>query len=233
MSDISDEFEAFRNAYLVIKDMVMNGDSLQKLKEEGIVEVTDAGDMKFITKEIQTEAINSHLERLEKNIHKFAQVPDLSDENFAGNLSGVAIRFKLFGLETKCITKERKMDKAIRQLVEVLAVPIRVITGKEISLRNLKLEFKRNIPANITEIVDTVCKLDGKVDNETLLALLPFVDNPKEVLEKVKAQKKENMKEFDPYSIQNAEDDSKIQFPNTNASQNNPFMRNNSGVNEE
>lgn len=41
------------------------------------------------------------------------------------------------------------------------------------------------------------------------------------------------MKEFDPYSLQNAEDDSKVQFPNTNAPQNNPFMRNNSGVNEE
>lgn len=229
MSDISDEFEAFRNAYLVIKDMVMNGDSLQKLKEEGIVEVTDAGDMKFITKEIQTEAINSHLERLEKNIHKFAQVPDLSDENFAGNLSGVAIRFKLFGLETKCITKERKMDKAIRQLVEVLAVPIRVITGKEISMRNLKLEFKRNIPANITEIVDTVCKLDGKVDNETLLALLPFVDNPKEVLEKVKAQKKENQKLFDPYSQENIEEDGNNPFPNTNSPQ---FMSNNGGTKE-
>ena len=233
MSDISDEFEAFRNAYLVIKDMVMNGDSMQKLKEEGIVEITDSGDMKFVTKEIQTDAINSHLDRLEKNIYKFAQVPDLSDENFAGNLSGIAIRFKLFGLETKCITKERKMDKAIRQLVELLAVPIKVVTGKDVEMRNLKLEFKRNIPANITEIVDTVVKLDGKVDNETLLALLPFVDNPKEVLEKVKAQKKENMKEFDPYSIQNAEDDSKVQFPNTNAPQNNPFMRNDSGVNEE
>ncbi|MBO4776562.1 MAG: phage portal protein, partial [Lachnospiraceae bacterium] len=47
----SDEFEAFRNAYLVIKDMVMNGDSLQKLKEEGIVEVTDSGDMRFVTKD--------------------------------------------------------------------------------------------------------------------------------------------------------------------------------------
>ncbi len=53
------------------------------------------------------------------------------------------------------------------------------------------------------------------------------------MLSHVKAQKKENMKEFDPYSIQNAEDDSKVQFPNTNAPQNNPFMRNNSGVNEE
>jgi len=145
MSDISDEFEAFRNAYLVIKDMVMNGDSLQKLKEEGIVEVTDSGDMRFVTKEIQTDALNSHLDRLEKNIHKFAQTPDLSDESFASNLSGVAIRFKLFGLETKCIIKERKMDKAIRQLLEVLTVPVRVKTGKEIDLRQVKIEFSRNI----------------------------------------------------------------------------------------
>ena len=111
----------------------------------------------------------------------------------------------------------------------MLAVPIRVITGKEISLRNLKLEFKRNIPANITEIVDTVCKLDGKVDDETLLALLPFVDNPKEVLEKVKAQKKENQKLFDPYSQENIEEDGNNPFPNTNNPQ---FMSNNGGTKE-
>lgn len=216
MSDISDEFEAFRNAYLVIKDMVMNGDSLQKLKEEGIVEVTDSGDMRFVTKEIQTDALNSHLERLEKNIHKFAQVPDLTDENFANNLSGVAIRFKLFGLETKCIIKERKMDKAIRQLLEVLTVPVRVKTGKEIDLRQVKIEFSRNIPMNITEIVDTVCKLEGKVDKETLLALLPFVDNPLEVLEKLKKDAEEAKKENDPYSPQNSFNDSQNPFPNLN-----------------
>jgi SPP1 family phage portal protein len=216
MSDISDEFEAFRNAYLVIKDMVMNGDSLQKLKEEGIVEVTDSGDMRFVTKEIQTDALNSHLERLERNIHKFAQVPDLSDENFASNLSGVAIRFKLFGLETKCIIKERKMDKAIRQLLEVLSVPIRVKTGKEIDLRQVKIEFSRNIPMNITEIVDTVCKLEGKVDKETLLALLPFVDDPLAVLEKLKKDQEEAKKENDPYSLQNSQNDAQNLFPNLN-----------------
>jgi SPP1 family phage portal protein len=217
MSDVSDEFEAFRNAYLVIKDMVMNGDSLQKLKEEGIVEVTDQGDMRFVTKEIQTDAINSHLDRLEKNIHKFAQVPDLSDESFAGNLSGVAIRFKLFGLETKCITKERKMDKAIRQLLEVLSVPVRVKTGQEIDLRNVTVEFSRNVPNNITEIVDTVTKLDGKVDKETLLSLLPFVDNPKDVLDKLEKEAKEQKKQADPYSFDNIQEDGNNPFPNLNA----------------
>jgi SPP1 family phage portal protein len=217
LSDVSNEFEAYRNAYLLIKNMTMGNDSIQKLKDEGIVEVTDNGDMKFVTKTVQTEAIENHLTRLEKNVYKFSQVPDLSDENFAGNLSGVAIRFKLFGLETKCIIKERKMEKAIRNLFRVLSVPISVISNKLPDAVDLKIEFTRNVPNNITEIVDAVTKLDGKVDKETLLALLPFIDNPKEVLEKLKAEAKEDRKNNDPYSQQNVQTDSENLFPNLNA----------------
>lgn len=221
LSDVSNEFEAFRNAYLMLKNMVAGNDGIQKLKDEGIVEVMENGDMKFITKEIQTEALENHLNRLEKNIHKFSAVPDLSDENFAGNLSGVAIRFKLFGLETKCIIKERKMEKAIKELVRVLSVPIHVNTGREVDVLNLKVEFSRNVPNNLTEIVDTVTKLDGKVDKETLLSLLPFIDNPKEVLEKLEADKERDRQSTDPYSMQNVTEDSNNLFPNLNA-QNSP-----------
>ena len=221
LSDVSNEFEAFRNAYLMLKNMVVGKDSIQKLKDEGIIEVMENGDVKFITKQIQTEALENHLNRLEKNIYKFSQVPDLSDENFAGNLSGVAIRFKLFGLETKCIIKERKMEKAIKELVRVLSVPIHVNTGREVDVINLKVEFSRNVPNNLTEIVDTVTKLDGKVDKETLLSLLPFIDNPKEVLEKLEADKERDRQSTDPYSTQNITEDSNNLFPNLNA-QNSP-----------
>ena len=217
LSDVSNEFEAFRNAYLMLKNMIVSTDSTRKLKEEGIIEVMENGDVKFITKQIQTEALENHLDRLEKNIYKFSQVPDLSDENFAGNLSGVAIRFKLFGLETKCIIKERKMERAIRDLFRVITAPLRVLTGHEVDVLNLKVEFSRNVPNNITELVDTVTKLDGKVDKETLLALLPFIDNPKEVLEKLKMDIEENKKNNDPYSPQNVQADSENLFPNLNA----------------
>lgn len=217
LSDVSNEFEAFRNAYLMLKNMVVSADSVQKLKDEGILEVMENGDAKFLTKQIQTEALENHLNRLEKNIYKFSQVPDLSDENFAGNLSGVAIRFKLFGLETKCIIKERKMEKAIRDLFRVISAPLRVLTGKEPDVLNLKIEFTRNIPNNITEIVDTVAKLEGKVDKETLLALLPFVDNPKEVLKKLKQDAEEAKKSADPYSPANVNADAENLFPNLNA----------------
>ena len=144
-------------------------------------------------------------------------MPDLSDESFAGNLSGIAIRFKLFGLETKCIIKERKMEKAIKELFRVLYAPLRVLTGKEPDVLNLKVEFTRNVPNNITELVDTVCKLDGKVDKETLLALLPFIDNPKEVLEKLEAEAQAAKASSDPYSMGNIQADMSTPFPNLNA----------------
>ena len=44
LSDVSNEFEAFRNAYLMLKNMVAGNDSIQKLKDEGIVEVMENGD---------------------------------------------------------------------------------------------------------------------------------------------------------------------------------------------
>lgn len=220
LSDVSNEFEAFRNAYLMLKNMVAGKDALQKLKDEGILEIMENGDAKFLTKQIQTDVIENHLGRLEKNIYKFSQVPDLSDENFAGNLSGVAIRFKLFGLETKCIIKERKMEKAIKDLFRVITAPLRVLTSHEVDVINLKVEFTRNIPNNITELVDTVTKLEGKVDKETLLALLPFIDNPKEVLEKLKMDIEVERQSTDPYSPANVANDEANLFPNLN-SQNN------------
>lgn len=216
LSDMSNEFEAFRNAYLMLKNMVAGKDALDKLKVEGILEVMENGDAKFLTKQIQTEAIENHLDRLERNIYKFSQVPDLSDENFAGNLSGIAIRFKLFGLETKCIIKERKMERAIKELFKVLYAPLRVLTGHEPDVLNLKIEFTRNVPTNTTEIVDTVCKLEGKVDQETLLSLLPFVDNPKEILEKLEADAQAKKASSDPYNPQNVVADGNNPFPNLN-----------------
>lgn len=183
LSDSSNEQEAYRNAYLMIKNMVLNEKSLQRLKEEGIIEVDDDGDVKFVTKNIQDSAIQSHLDRLSTNIFKFAQTPDLSDEKFAGNLSGVAIRFKMFGLETKCIIKERKMNRAIRQLVKILSVPLKVLVGDDIDHTDADIIFTRNLPANLTEIVDTVVKLNGVVDQETLLSLLPFIPDTTAVIE--------------------------------------------------
>lgn len=195
ISDASNEQEAFRNAYLVLINMIADKELIERLKQEGILALDEDGDARFLTKNIQTDALENHLNRLEENIYRFAQVPNLSDEKFAHNLSGVAIKFKLFSLENKCIIKERKMVKSIKKVLKLLAKPIKVITGKEMRLVDITIKFTRNVPANLLEVSQVVTNLNGLVDKHTLLSLLPFVDDPDVVLELL--QKEDEWYNFD------------------------------------
>ena len=52
----------------------------------------------------------------------------------------------------------------------------------------LKIQFTRNLPQNLQDIADLINKLDGFVDKETLLSLLPFVENPQLILEKLEEE---------------------------------------------
>ena len=45
-----------------------------------------------------------------EDIHKFAQIPNLTDESFAGNVSGEAMKYKLMGLENIVSVKEAKFN---------------------------------------------------------------------------------------------------------------------------
>ncbi len=58
---------------------------------------------------------------LAEDIHKFSMTPDFSHQRFAGNLSGVAIRYKLFCLEQKTRLKEQWFIRGLRQRARVAA----------------------------------------------------------------------------------------------------------------
>jgi hypothetical protein len=45
---------------------------------------------------------------------------DCSDESFGGNVTGVAMKYKLMVLENKCITMERKISSTLRYQFKVL-----------------------------------------------------------------------------------------------------------------
>ena len=185
LSDTSNEHEAYRNAYLMLKNLMMDTESAQAIQQGGTIEVGEDGDAKFITKTIQDTAITAHLDRLQSDIHNFTDIPNMSDESFAGNSSGVALKYKLMGLENKCIIKESKFKKSLVQLCKCLNPIIRLTIGKEINISLLKIQFVRNMPQNLVELSDVAVKLDGIVDKETILSLLPFVENPAMIMKKL------------------------------------------------
>ncbi|KXZ39475.1 phage portal protein, SPP1 family [Alkalithermobacter thermoalcaliphilus JW-YL-7 = DSM 7308] len=191
LSYTADEFEAFRNAYIVINSGEnVNEEDVLKLKDQGIISLDEGGNFRFETKNVNTDGVEKHLDRLEKLLHKLSGVPDMSDENFGGNLSGVSLKLKFAGLEHKCIIKERKFTKAIRDLLKILKPVIELKTGEKFNLRDIDIQFIRNIPTNDTEYIDEIVKLQGTglIDKETLLSRLPFISDPLAILEKVEAE---------------------------------------------
>ena len=50
---------------------------------------------------------------IEQDIHKFSHIPCMTDESFGGNVSGVAMEFKLLGMENITKIKTRYYKKGI------------------------------------------------------------------------------------------------------------------------
>ena len=78
--------------------------------------------------------------------------------------------------------------------------------GEEV-YRDIKINFERNIPEDLSTLASAVSQLNGIVSDETLLSTLPFVDNPKEEAERVKKQKEASLKLYDFTQTVNEEQD--------------------------
>lgn len=115
-----------------------------------------------------------------------------------GNLSGVAIEFKLIPLEQKCMVKENKFRIALAKRRELLTEILNIRYGKGWDYREITEDFTRNIPQNIKEDTETVVMLDGIISKRTLLELLPQINDVDQELERIQEEESELAKVIYP-----------------------------------
>ncbi|USK44640.1 phage portal protein [Cytobacillus oceanisediminis] len=209
LSDASNEIEQYRLAYLILKGMGADEEFLTNLKKNGVFELFGKeDDVRYLTKDINDALIEHHLDRLEENILRFAKSVNFSDESFGGNITGVAMKYKLMALENKCITMERKFASSLRYQFKVLfsAWAKRKGFSKEDYLK-VYFGFKRNLPANILDEAQSNIQLKGLVSEKTRLGLLSFVDDVEWELEEMKKDAVFYGNELEPLE-DNPDDDS-------------------------
>lgn len=116
----------------------------------------------------------------------------MSDENFAGNVSGVAMKFKLLMLEQITKFKERYFAEGLRYRLECIANVLSAKGGAAIPVKDISMQFTHSLPANEVELAQTINSLSGSVSQETLISRLPFVKDPKKEIEAVNKEKQDN-----------------------------------------
>lgn len=211
-SDTANDLEYFTDAYLKVTGVELDPDIALRLKEQRIFNFTDPdGDVSFITKEINDSATENFKTRVDKDIHKLSLVPNMTDENFVGNSSGISMAYKLQGLEYLTGIKEQKFRKGLLRRVELLANVLSIRANKQMLFTEVEFIFTRNNPKNLVEIVDTVTKLAGTISNETQLDLLPMIDKDQEIkrLDQEKQEQKNQINSYD-FNLSDLSDSSNI-----------------------
>lgn len=194
-SDSVNEADYFADSYLMLAGMEgTTSEDVEDMKTNRVMVLPEGGTASWLIKDINDEWIEHEKERLDKDIHKFSFCPPMTDEDFASNASGVAMKYKLLGLETAVGFKESEFEKGLRRRIELIYAYEKMVNDAE--YLDINIVFTRDLPQDLDSAVQTVKLLDGVISDETRLALLPLdIDIPAE-LEKVDEQKQSNYSLF-------------------------------------
>lgn len=156
----------------------------ERLRQDKTLALPDStAHVEWLTKETHEGDTDVLRAALCSDIHKFSMVPDLTDERFASNASGVAMRYKLLGLEQLTAVKERFFREGLRCRIRLFAHYLALLGAQEIVAEDVRFIFTRSLPVNDVEQSQIVRDLHGIVPSEQLLPLLSFLrDVPAQTL---------------------------------------------------
>ena len=205
-SDTANDFEYFTNALLVVSGIVMADDEAGPLdfKNNRVLNFADTtSKAEYLLKDINDTALENYKNRLNADIHKFSNVVDMTDENFSGNLSGIALKYKFSGMENVTGIKEAKFKKGLMRRLELIIAVINIKLNNLYTYTEIKPVFTRNLPTNESELVTMAKSLYGIVSEDTVLSLLPFIEDVQAEKEAIAKEKEESALSLVDYQFNN------------------------------
>ena len=193
ISNEVDDYSAFCDAYLALTGVDADADDIAAMKQNRVLVLPEGATATWVTKSANDTQIENIMKRIHDSIYRIAQCPDFSSETFVGGVSsGVAIRYRLTGMENRAGIIESAMKKALQRRIEIITGIASLRLGEEV-FRDISIDFKRNIPEDLTATINMINSLKGSVSDATLLSQLPFITDINGELEALKEQKQANM----------------------------------------
>ncbi len=180
-SDRMNDKQQFVDALLLLYGCTLETDERgrtpgQQLREDKVLSLPDSdARAEWLCKQLNeadTEVLRSSIV---SDIHKMSMVPDMTDEAFSGNVSGVAMRYKLLGLEQLTKIKERWFREALRERMRRMSAFLQRKGYPGLDAAQVRMSFARSLPVNQLETAQTIEKLRGLVSDDRLIRLAGFL----------------------------------------------------------
>ena len=195
-SDRVNDKQQFTDALMVIYGATVEEDEAgrsvqQRLRETRTLEMPAAdARVEYLTKQLSESDTEILKDSLKADIHKLSFVPDLTDEAFAGNISGVAMEYKLFGLEQLMRGKERWFREGLLWRLRRMVYFLRLRGCRLPEAEEIGVHFSRSLPVNRLEVAQTLKAYEGLAPKKLLVGQVPFVEDAEKAMEEMEKEKR-------------------------------------------
>ena len=188
LSGALDDMQSVANAFLALYGMQGTTQrDIEQANRSRILSLSEGGRAEFVVKNLNHEALGQLEVNLRRSILQLSMTPDLCDEHFAGNSSGVALQYKLWGIEQVRAAKERTFTDGLRALLAVLTEGERLL-GRSVDLTGGEVTFYKNLPQDNAALAETLLSLSPLLSRQTILENLPWVTDAQEELRRRAAE---------------------------------------------
>lgn len=195
-SESVNDYQKFADALLAVKNMLVDDETANEIRNKNILQLTGEGEASWLVKSVNDTYVENIKNRLEKDIYMTTSTVNMSDDNFANNASGVAIKYKLMCMENRVACTVRYFKKGLQRRFELICAILN-LKGGHYDYTSIDITFVRNIPANIQETATLIQQLNGIVSKKTLISQLPFVEDADKELNQIEAEGDYNIIESD------------------------------------
>ena len=195
MNDRVNDKEQLVDSLLIVKGMSLGddeeevSDTVRFIRDNRILELEQGdSDAKYLVKSMNEADIEVLKKAIIEDIHKLSHVPNMADENFVGNSSGIAMKYKLLGFENLGITKERMFKQMLRKRFKLIS-NIEGIRGTALDLPSISITMTRTLPIDMQERLQIVQGLEGILSLRTRIQMF---DEELDIEEELKRIEEEN-----------------------------------------
>lgn len=201
ISNNTDDLQSIANAILAVSGGTLSEEARKDINKHKTANLPVGAKMEWVVKNLNPEATKQQIDYLLNFIFQISQVPDLTDEAFGGNQSGVAMQYKLWGMNQLWITKTTKYEKALYYRLKIILHLLQYQFESNVSLLdNIIITFSKNLPDDFTALIESVVKLKGIISDRSLLKQIPFIEDVDAELEELEQQAE---KQADLYGYNN------------------------------
>lgn len=182
--------------------------TVRKIGRTKVIEIGEGEDVKILTKQETFSMVSVYGKDVENKIYDLSMIINFSSDEFSGNITGVALRLKLFPFKRLIKNKDYFIEKLYRRRLKMYMHALTSLHSEyaEFDVSDIKVNIKRTWEENILELAQVIGTLapTGLFSDKYLIEKMPDGEYEVEIQQKEKEGKSKSVEQVTSVGLDNS-----------------------------